>query len=1095
MRYQFLNIVIAGLAVIAIVSAGSAQDDFRIWEPENGVPVRQGYHIGWQMNSQGYLYKQTAKDADGNLCIVWADGRTGGIDIYGQKITPEGGEEWDEGGLLLANGHSRQEDPNIMASSDGGWILTWVDYRFDVDIEDVSDIWMQKFNSDGEPQWQYHEEPMSWGIPIARIQGKQIAVRTISDGDGGGIAVWQDARNGSADIYCQRVDSNGEAPEGWTDFAIYDTTYGIEQAGNLMVAGGEENQGTLEGGYTADTDGAGGIIVGWKDRRDRNNQNLYAQLVSFDGDLMWDPVHPDSAHGTRGIPICLEDREQDQLQLCADGEGGAFFVWKDDRDDFAGDIYGQRVDADGNILWTEDGDTIVAADASQYKHRVVNTAPGEAIILWEDQREGGFYSDLRMQKLSGNEELELNWGEVGQELDGLILCDSELNQNNARIIHDGMGGAVICWQDERINEYPSQDIYANRINTDGEKLWDEENGIVVCNAELGQTGNSVQIMGDVAGIVWLDHRYGFSGLHYQRFDLVNGEALETNNGELIVQGLDYNAYRPHLMYDGTNIYLGYNDYRLGRWGKYCYLNKLNFDSGENLWREDGITVTPGYPFDDDTVRVSMDSVVYAMNDDGDIFSAWHDNRNRYYYVIAAQKLDSEGNVLWGNRGSVVAPPEGEYGERDQLRPKILPADDGGLFLSFLKWTREDFYLNVLIQRLDSNGDPQWTDNEHNAIEVTDISHDHFLEGMKYFDDGSILVVFNRTVSPINYDIFAQRISEDGELLWDEPLAICTFDSTVQYRAKLENVHDGILIAWEDQRRGSPTKDIFGQIINPDGTVRWAENGLQLIAQDNQQHHISLGVRNDNAWSFWLAWQDSRDPRNLDIYAQRFDLDGNGIFDPASGIRVGVQDDDIDQNHPRVFVGNEQDAYIVGEQGEGDFSVDLLYTHLDSDGELISEAYSGNGLVLCNAYHQQVNPVIISDREGGFIATWEDWRSTGDEFISNIYAQRVNDGLVGIKSRQQISPSKWTLNPAYPNPFNPTARISFEVPVKSSVQLIVYDILGREVAELVNKQLESGKHEVVWNGCDAADNPVSSGTYFYRLEADGVEIVRKAILIK
>ncbi|MDP8206537.1 MAG: FlgD immunoglobulin-like domain containing protein [Candidatus Electryonea clarkiae] len=1090
MRYHFLNIVIAGLAVIAIISAGSAQDDFRTWEPGNGVAVRQGYHIGWQSyNSSGAV-----TDTNGNLCIVWSDSRAGDNDIYGQIITPEGDETWNEDGLLLANGLSRQERPHIMATSDGGWILTWVDYRFDVYIEDIGDIWMQKFNSDAEPQWQYHEEPMSWGIPIARIWGKQIAVQTFSDGDGGGVAVWADARNGSADIYCQRVDSNGEAPDGWTDFAVYDTTYGIEQPGNLMVAGGPEAQGTLEGGYCADTDGAGGIIVGWKDTRDRNNQNLYAQRVSFEGELMWDPVHPDSADGTRGLPICLEDQRQDRLKLCSDGEGGAFFVWIDNREDFMGDIYGQRVDADGNILWAEDGDSIVIADAVQYKHRIINSPPGEAIMIWEDQREDLYTSDLRMQKLSGDEGIELNWGEVGQETDGLILCDADYNQMRARLVQDEAGGAVICWQDERYDEYPDQDIYVNRIDADGEKLWDDGDGILVCDASLEQTGNNVQVMSDVAGVVWLDYRFGFSGLYYQRFDLVNGEELEINNGELIVQGLDYNAFKPQLMFDGTDIFLGYEDNRLGAWGKYNYLHKLNLETGENLWREDGITVTPGYPFnDDDTVRIRMDSVVYAMNNDGDIFSAWHDNRDSYYYVIAAQKLDSDGNILWGDRGSVVAPPEGPQGTRDQHRPKILPAGDGGLYVAFIKYT-DSFYQNILIQRLDSDGEPQWIDNEHNAIEVTDTLYDHVIEGMKYFDDGSILIVFNRTVTPSNHDIFAQRISEDGELLWDEPLAICTYDSTIQNRAKLVNVHDGILIAWEDQRRRSPIKDIYGQIINSDGTVRWVENGLQLIAQDHQQENISLSVRENNSWTFWLAWQDTRDPRNSDIYAQRFDLEGNAIFDPASGIRVGVQDDDIDQDHPRVFVGNEQDAYVVWERGRG-FHVDLLYTHLDSDGEPISEAYSGNGLILCDALHMQINPVIISDREGGFVAAWEDLRSTGVDFLYNIYAQRVNDGLVGIKSSKQSLPLQWTLNPAYPNPFNPAARISFEVPVKSSVQLIVYDILGRKVTELVNRQLESGKHEVVWNGCDAADNPVSSGTYFYRLEADGVEIVRKAILIK
>ncbi|MDP8286355.1 MAG: hypothetical protein RAP03_06735, partial [Candidatus Electryonea clarkiae] len=512
MKSALLRTLAVSTLMLMLVSIVSARDENnRLWEPYNGVGIRSGYHIEW--------FRSLSWNDQGEMCVTWSDTRAGGRDIYGQVITPENGEVWGEGGLMLGNGLSRQEDPHIMATSDGGWILTWIDYRFDVAIEDIGDVWMQKLNSDGEPQWRYEEEPNSWGIPIARFQGKQIAVQTFDDGDGGGVAVWADARNGSADIYCQRVNSNGEAPQGWierdADFAIDDTTYGTYQPGNLMVAGGPEAQGTLEGGYTADTDGAGGIIVGWKDARDPNNQNLYAQRISVDGERMWDvdPETPDSARAYRGLPICLWADEQDNLKLCPDGESGAFFIWKDPREDFNNDIYGQRVDAEGNILWTENGAEVVLADAVQTKLRIVNSAPGEAIILWEDQREDFYTSDLRMQKLSGDDGLVLNWGEVGQENDGLILCDADQNQFEARISADGNGGALISWTDERFSEFPDEDLYAQYIDSDGEKYWGDENGLLICDAELQQTGNIGRILNDdVYTLVWQDFRKGSPGL-------------------------------------------------------------------------------------------------------------------------------------------------------------------------------------------------------------------------------------------------------------------------------------------------------------------------------------------------------------------------------------------------------------------------------------------------------------------------------------------------------------------------------------------------------------------------------------------------------
>jgi 5'-nucleotidase/UDP-sugar diphosphatase len=79
---------------------------------------------------------------------------------------------------------------------------------------------------------------------------------------------------------------------------------------------------------------------------------------------------------------------------------------------------------------------------------------------------------------------------------------------------------------------------------------------------------------------------------------------------------------------------------------------------------------------------------------------------------------------------------------------------------------------------------------------------------------------------------------------------------------------------------------------------------------------------------------------------------------------------------------------------------------------------------------------------------------------------------------------------YPNPFNPSTRIAYELPVDSRVSLKVYNTLGQEVATLVNGENTAGRHEVVW---DASNVP--SGVYFYRIEANGASAVEKLLLLK
>ena len=88
------------------------------------------------------------------------------------------------------------------------------------------------------------------------------------------------------------------------------------------------------------------------------------------------------------------------------------------------------------------------------------------------------------------------------------------------------------------------------------------------------------------------------------------------------------------------------------------------------------------------------------------------------------------------------------------------------------------------------------------------------------------------------------------------------------------------------------------------------------------------------------------------------------------------------------------------------------------------------------------------------------------------------------------PTQLILHQNYPNPFNPSTAISYELSANSHVRLKVYDLLGREVAELVNTQQSAGMHEVTFNA-----SALSSGMYLYRIEANGAFQTKRFTLIK
>gem|GEM_PF-2207588 len=98
-------------------------------------------------------------------------------------------------------------------------------------------------------------------------------------------------------------------------------------------------------------------------------------------------------------------------------------------------------------------------------------------------------------------------------------------------------------------------------------------------------------------------------------------------------------------------------------------------------------------------------------------------------------------------------------------------------------------------------------------------------------------------------------------------------------------------------------------------------------------------------------------------------------------------------------------------------------------------------------------------------------------------------IVGVEDQQNI-PTNFKLFQNYPNPFNPSTVISYQLSVTSNVKIAVYDILGREVAILVNEEKFPGSYEVKFNASN-----LSSGTYFYRLSVGNYTETKKMLLIK
>jgi hypothetical protein len=401
----------------------------RLWTTD-GVGVRS------QPGTPEGAYNPTiAPDGSGGAIIAWEDYRSGSDEIYSQRVDSDGNMLWTTDGVVVRSQGTPGVGfmPAIVPDGSRGAIITWIDTRFG-----PNDIYAQRVDSNGNRLWT--ADGVGVRVTVDGADAPQIA----SDGYGNAIIAWRDDRDGGSKvkIYAQKVDSGGNML--WT-------TDGV----------GVRSEPTTPGNAYYPTivlDGSGNAIITWMDSRS-GKWEVFAQRVDSNGNMLWTT----DGVGVRSQPTTAGSASTPQI--APDGSGGAIITWPDFRSGSKNDIYAQRVDASGNRLWTTDGVGVRSqpGTASEATYpRIAQDGSGGAIITWHDRRSVSKY-DIYAQRVDSN-------GNMLWTTDGVGVRSLPATAGDAyypEIAPDGSGGAIITWQDFRSGKY---DIYAQRISNDGPTL-------------------------------------------------------------------------------------------------------------------------------------------------------------------------------------------------------------------------------------------------------------------------------------------------------------------------------------------------------------------------------------------------------------------------------------------------------------------------------------------------------------------------------------------------------------------------------------------------------------------------------------------------
>jgi hypothetical protein len=424
-------------------------------------------------------------------------------------------------------------------------------------------------------------------------KNNSLAPGAVPDGKNGAVIVWANSQ-----IYGQKLDATGK---------IQFNAGGI----NIGLSGGPGISPLTN--PKSIPDGNGGAIITWME----NSQTaIGASQVKADGTKAWDYLISNTI-GFRSNPV-----------ITSDGEGGAYIAWQDTRKGSTNsDIYAQRVNAEGKIMWAENGILVCAAANNQINPGIATDDLGGAFISWEDNRKTT--SAIFAQRIN-------SLGIPYWLTDGIPVCANNNDPvGGSKIVATGHGEAIITWNNG--SSAGTWNIYAQKINL--EKPEWTPNGVPICDAPLSQI--SPEIVADGYGgaiICWRDTRRGISlneqDLYAQGVNS-GGQVQWTKDGVLICIGTGNPAAIQKIITDGKGgAIIAWEDYRNDKTPD-IYAQSVNI-GGAVQWEPNGIAISnaPSY----------QKAVTLAEDGKGGAILSWADYRNLTNFLIYTQHIDSKGKL-------------------------------------------------------------------------------------------------------------------------------------------------------------------------------------------------------------------------------------------------------------------------------------------------------------------------------------------------------------------------------------------------------------------------------------------------------------------
>lgn len=755
--------------------------------------------------------------------------------------------------------------------------------------------------------------------------------------------------------------------------------------------------------------------------------------------------------------------------------------------------------------WNPDpylNNAICTAPGFQYASKITSDEKGGAYIVWEDFRDGS--SKIYAQRIDKN-------GNIKWNLNGLQICNINSGQSNPQVINDGAGGVLIIWVDDRNSNY---DLYAQRVDSIGNKLWNAD-GIIVFENDGNQTQPQVSRNTDnIFYVTCLDDRMGTQNIFVQKLDL-QGNLIWGDNG---IIGNHFRSLRnfKSILDKENNLILVWEDFSFNQDGM-VFAQKLD-QNGNYLWEfnQDDLRISSS----DLNIKAQSPDVIQLQN--GNYMIVWQDDRSGDFDIYGQIILPNGANLLTS---------EGEYLEGaagNDVMPELCLSGNDYYMIAWINNNSPDSFLKVR----------SFYSNPVTFIQYWSQTLDILQEIDGWFDNinltadlaGGVLLSFVAHDAEYS-DIGFAKISLYGN---KKVGTICNADINQSQLSVCSDSSDGIIATWSDLRSGD--FDIYCSQVDANGVFGSGPHETGLIADYRFDGDASDAAYGNNATVFNASLTTDRFG-NLN---SAFDFNGLNAFIAAPSTIiiespkreltqtawVYLYDWGINSNSfvPIIMKSDSPDNAF---QYRLALSPNTVITSVNNWLNTVwqtgfnmnlNEWYMITSVLKVDTVTTYVNSEYIGfallngliDSDNKPLVIGRDVPGTTEYFYGKLddikiynraltYKEVINlynfGNTTDIKETiQSVLPAKFILEQNYPNPFNPSTSFHYQLPVSANVEIKVFDVLGREVETLLSEYKNAGNYEIMFN----ADR-ISSGVYFYSINVRGENAsfyqINKMLLIK